>query len=171
MFGLTSIILRALVQRMYDPSHPEVRRTPLSVLYSLLASFLLIAGCSSSHSLDDETKLMLLVDFQRQFTEEHDGRDPQSADELQQWVRQLDPQDLSARQISDVDSLFVSSRDGKPFVVVPRSGAATTSDQNRIVAFEQTGVNGLRWVAFDLGQVEEMDSELIAHLQEKHVPD
>lgn len=154
-------------------SRPEVSSSRLLALlrFGLLTSCILIVGCSSEKPADDETKLMHLVDFQRQFAEEHDGQEPQSADELQEWVGQLDPQELTARQISDVHSLFVSSRDGKPFVIVPRSKAATTSDQNRIVAYEQTGVDGQRWVAFDLGQVREMDSELITHLQEEHVTD
>lgn len=171
MFARGFVRFHTAAGKMQLRSRPDVTPGRLSALLKLLASFLFVVGCSSDKPADDETKLMHLVDFQRQFAEEHDGREPQSADELQAWVSQLDPQELLARHISDVDSLFVSSRDGKPFVIVPRTEAATTSSQNRIVAYEQTGVNGLRWVAFDLGQVEEMDSELITHLQEEHVPD
>ena len=115
-------------------------------------------------------KLMHLVDLQRQFAEAHDGREPQSADELREWVNEKDPQELGEWQVTDVDSLFISSRDGEPFVIVPRSKGAVTSDRNRIVAYEQIGVDGERLVAFDLGQVMEMDGELITHLQEEHVP-
>ena len=135
-----------------------------------LVASLLLAGCSSDKPAADTVKLMHLVDFQRQFAEAHDGREPKSVVELREWVNEKDPQELADRQITDVTSLFTSSRDGQPFVIVPRAEAAVTSDQNRIVAYEQTGVGGLRLVAFDLGQVMEMDSELITHLQEEHVP-
>ncbi len=147
----------------------QVSRAGWPAFLGMLAS-LLFAGCGSDKPGADMTKLMHVVDFQRQFAEEHDGHEPQSADELREWVKAKDPQELAVRQIADVDSLFISSRDGEPFVVVPRDKGAVTSDQNRIVAYEQTGVGGLRLVAFDLGQVMEMDSELITHLQEEHVP-
>ena len=135
-----------------------------------MASLLVVVGCGSDKPAEDMINLMHLVDFQRQFADAHDGREPDSAAELREWVKAKDPQELAERQITDVDSLFTSSRDGESFVIVPSEKGAVTSDQNRIVAYEQTGIDGLRLVAFDLGQVMEMDGELITHLQEEHVP-
>jgi hypothetical protein len=152
-------------------SHNDTSLTRLSALFGLLVSLLVVVGCSSEKPAEDMIKLTRLVDFQHQFAESHDGREPGSADELREWVKEKNPQELAERQITDVDSLFTSSRDGEPFVIVPREKGAVTSDQNRIVAYEQKGIDGLRLVAFDLGQVMEMDGELITHLQEDHVPE
>jgi hypothetical protein len=58
-------------------------------------------------------------------------------------------------QVSDVDALFVSSRDGKPFVVVYGSRPAKMNPD--VVAYEQDGVDGKRLVGFSLGTIEEVD--------------
>lgn len=75
--------------------------------------------------------------------------------------------------ITDIDKLFVSPRDGKPFVVrygakvsngPPTSGGALNGD---VVAYEAVGSGGFRHVASSLGQLAEMSLEDLKKL----VPD
>ena len=56
----------------------------------------------------------------------------------------------------NLDALFVSDRDGQPFVV--RYGVSGGLGATDAVIFEQQGRNGKRQVGFTDGTVEEVDS-------------
>jgi hypothetical protein len=59
--------------------------------------------------------------------------------------------------ISSAEELFVSERDGLPYVVFYDRTPAGVA--NGVIAFEQQGVDGLRYVGYSVGIVEEADEQ------------
>lgn len=92
------------------------------------------------------------------------GKRPETEQEFKQAIAG-GKMDLSVLGVDSVDELFVSDRDGQPIVVV--YGSALKSVAPGVVAYEQTGKDGMRLVGFNNGQVEEADQTRFAQL----VPD
>ena len=72
--------------------------------------------------------------------------------------KSLSPAELTSFGIDDSNRIFTSDRDGKPYVIIygqphgpPGPGGAP------VIAYEQEGKEGKRWVASALGAVEEID--------------
>lgn len=78
------------------------------------------------------------------------GRTPKNEQELKDAISKLDVS-LERMNVASIDELFVSERDGQPFVIV-----FGRSPQG-VVAYEQTGADGVRQVGFKLGNIEEAD--------------
>ena len=89
------------------------------------------------------------------------GRAPASEQEFKEAINQ-GKVDLSVLGVSNIDELFVSDRDGQPIVVVyGKDAKGKTPD---VVAYEQTGVDGVRLVGNRAGQVTEVDAAEFAKL-------
>jgi hypothetical protein len=88
-----------------------------------------------------------------------------SADDYNRYVQNLDPElrkrVMEGSGVSNVDDLFISERDGKPYVIFYQRPAGVTAD---VFGYEQTGVDGKRYVAFTLGAMEEVDEQRFAEL-------
>lgn len=105
-----------------------------------------------------ESNLHTLMTFYGRYTAQHQGQRPSDADALKKYIGSQSPDQLAKMEITDVDSLFVSPRDGQPYVM--RYGVLpppATPLGGTVVAYEQTGVDGKRYVGFDLGSAEEVD--------------
>jgi hypothetical protein len=76
---------------------------------------------------------------------------PPTAEALKAWAKKLKKEALSQRGITDVDKVFVSSRDNLPFVTVPPSGDLS------VVVFERKGVDGKRFIGTQQGSAFEID--------------
>ena len=90
-----------------------------------------------------------------QYSGQHRGQLPPGEPELKEFVRSLTPE---ARDGKDADALFVSERDGKPYVILfgdlngpPGPGGFP------VCMYEQEGKNGKRIVASTVGATEEVD--------------
>ena len=123
-------------------------------------------GCSASKnpSATEETShLRLLTNVIARSSREL-GRDAANEQELKTAIDKmgLSPQ---AMKVASIDELFVSERDGQPFVIV------YGPSPHGVAAYEQTVVYGKRQVGFKLGNIEEVDEarfqELIPAVQEK----
>jgi hypothetical protein len=78
------------------------------------------------------------------------GRNPANEQEFKDAIGKMDLS-LEAMKLATIDEVFVSERDGKPFVIV------YGSSPQGVVAYEQEGVDGKRQVGFKLGNIEEAD--------------
>ena len=74
-------------------------------------------------------------------------RPPQKVDELLPIFEKA--------RIEDPQSFLTSTRDGQPYVMI--YGKRPPNVHRDLVGYEQTGVDGKRYVAFTLGNVEEVD--------------
>ena len=89
---------------------------------------------------------------------QHRGQPPANEAEFRTFVEKEGPSLLEQFALKDVSSLFVSSRDNQPYVILygPLSGPPGPAGQP-VFAYEKTGVGGKRMVASGLGAVEEVD--------------
>jgi hypothetical protein len=137
------------------------------VVIALSAVFLAHTGCTGSQSQSaerEQSNLKPLAVLYGQFIARHGGQPPASEEEFKAFIDSLDESELPA-EIEDREQLFVSSRDGKPYVVL--YGKAATSGPpgpagSPVVAYEQEGQGGTRFVASSMGAVEEVDEPRFA---------
>ena len=127
-----------------------------------------LVGCGSpekTQSVERETShlrwLIRLYTHARQR-----GQAPQSEQEFKQFMQSMDraalDRTLAAAHVTSIDELFISERDGLPYVIF--YGQRPTGVANDLVAFEQTGVGGTRYVGYGLGIVEEVDEQRFKEL-------
>jgi hypothetical protein len=128
----------------------------------LVALTLATAGCRSRQENVPamESNLRPLALFYGQFVGQHSGKPPANEEEFRTYLDSLSAGELDAWGVDDVDRLFVSPRDGKPYVVLygenALQGPRWIAD-SPVIAYEQVGVAGRRLVATALGAVEEVD--------------
>ncbi len=133
----------------------------LGAIWLAWAGLILASGCGPSQSQSaprESSNLKPLALLYGRYLGAHQGNPPPNEAALKSFIQSLPPEQLSSMRATDVDKLFVSSRDGQPYVVVygkttgpPGTGGAP------IIAYEQTGVDGKRFVASSLGAVDEVD--------------
>jgi hypothetical protein len=133
-------------------------KTIVGVLLSVI-----LAGCTSSdanQSSDVKTsRLYWLMRVRNHAVSQ--GRPPKSQDEFKRYIGGLDAEARDAvmkgAAVSNVDELFVSERDGQPYVIFygqPPAGVAAD-----LAGYERTGVEGRRYVGYGLGIVDEVDEQ------------
>jgi len=132
----------------------------------------LATGCGTRIESQEreQSNLKPLAIMYGQFIGQHRGQPPKNEEEFKQYVRSQSPDALASFGVSDPDAIFVSSRDGQPYVVhygnAARTGPPGPGGQP-VIAYEQTGVGGDRFVASSIGAIEEVDEERFREL----VPD
>ena len=84
------------------------------------------------------------------------GRGPNDDAEFKNFIKEYAPDKLSAMGVdaNNLDGVFTSERDGKPFKIRYKVGGGRGSLD--AVVFEQAGQNGVKQVGFTGGKVEEM---------------
>jgi len=137
-----------------------MRNVPFAAGVGLAAlCWLVVAGCSHSASkATEESNLKPLAVFYGRFISQHRGQAPANEAEFKAFVKSLSKAELDGFKITDPESIFVSSRDGKPYATHygAASGAAGPSG-SPVIAYEQAGKGGKRFVATTVGAVEEVD--------------
>ena len=137
-----------------------------AVLLSL-GAFPLGCGRDSGGEAQEQSNLKPLAILYGQYTGQHQGRPPANEAEFKEYVRSQSTM-LESFQVTDPESLFISSRDEKPYVI--KYGAADGPPGPGgypVVAYEQEGVGGKRFVASSVGAVDEVDEAKFKEL----VPD
>lgn len=132
--------------------------------WSLFAGVCLLAlGCGGAQrqaEQREESRLKPLALFYGQFTGQHRGNPPADEAQLKDFIRSQGPEALASFQVKDVDGLFLSERDGKPYVVLYGDAAKSNPPGPAgapVVAYEQEGIGSMRFVASSMGAVEEVD--------------
>ncbi len=114
-----------------------------------------IAGCDGGGPTQEEQQLTSnmqgLANAYGQCTSQSRGRPPRNEAQLRKFIESQGPGWLEQYQAETVDDIFISSRDGKPYVVL------YGKPRGKYIAYEQEGVNGTRFVADNLGISIEMD--------------
>ncbi|MFO0927579.1 MAG: hypothetical protein U0736_11145 [Gemmataceae bacterium] len=131
------------------------------LLCALAGVVLSAAGCSRApvHAPEAD-KPALLARLYGTYISRHRGTPPKSAAELTKFADALAPDELKAIGIdkANLDGLFTSSRDHKPFVFRAPASYGGRPGPSTVVLHEQEGVKGKRIVVFSLGQTEEVDA-------------
>ncbi len=129
-----------------------------------------VVGCGTRRASQqrEESNLKPLALLYGQYTGQHQGRPPANEAEFKQFIESLPKEQLASFGVDDPESLFISDRDNKPYVII--YGQATNPagpGDAPVIAYEQEGKNGKRFVATAIGSVEEVDEERFRQL----VPD
>jgi hypothetical protein len=125
----------------------------------ILAFCALPLGCGGDSGGEEQQKSNLkpLALLYGQYTGQHQGQPPADEAQFKEYVRSQSTM-LESFQVTDPENLFVSSRDGKPYVI--KYGAADGPPGPGgypVIAYEQEGVGGKRFVASSVGAVDEVD--------------
>jgi hypothetical protein len=128
-------------------------------------------GCGSNEKQvqRESSNLKPLMVLYGRYIGQHKGQPPPSEAAFKEFIKSADTSALPAGGVkTDVDSLFISTRDHKPYVIIygQPKGPAGPGGQP-VVAYEQEGVGGQRYVASTLGAIEEVDDAKFRQL----VPD
>ena len=135
----------------------------MALCLGTVALCVLPSGCGGHRESQEreESNLKPLALLYGQFIGRHRGRPPASQEEFKEFIQSAGSQQLASFGVADLESLFISSRDQKPYVVVYGRAPVGTA---RIVAYEQEGRDGTRFVANDLGNVQEVDQARFAEM-------
>ena len=128
------------------------------VVTLLLLFVAVVAGCGERSSAPKvhESNLRVVAVLYSQFVSAHGGKSPRDAEDFRTFVQSLGPGVLERAGLSGVNELLLSRRDGKPFFV---HYASADWKLKHVIAYEQDGMGGTRWIASDLGAVSEITEE------------
>ena len=134
---------------------PIARATDLQICGAMLLAF--ASGCGRSAKQDaivrETSHLKPLCIMYGQFG----SRPPESEEQFKEFAAARAKTMFRALKFDSIDELFVSERDGQPYVIFyGKKPAGVPPD---LVGYEQTGVNGRRLVGYALGSVVEVDEE------------
>jgi hypothetical protein len=130
--------------------------TPLSLLMLIG-----LCGCrnqtATAVAAMNDANIKRVANMYAAFQNYKGGRGPADAAELKGFIKDFDQNKLSMMGIdaANVDGVFNSERDGKPFQVRYKVGGGRGSVD--AVVFEQDGKDGKKQVGYTGGKVEEVD--------------
>ena len=128
------------------------------VVILLLLLVAVAFGCGERNSTPKlhESNLRVVAVLYSQFVSAHGGEIPRDADSFGSFVQSLGPGVLERAGLTGLDELLLSRRDGMPFAIHYKSVDWKLS---HVIAYEQEGVSGTRYIASDLGAVSEITDE------------
>jgi hypothetical protein len=137
----------------------------------VFAAACVVGGCGSGGPVGedrkpDEKHITRIASLYTDFKSTHKGRPPRDTEELKNWVKGLKKEQLAARNITDLDTVFVSPRDNQPYVIAkpppppkrmgPGGGPPA---MGAVIVYEKTGVNGKHMAANGMGYAYELSPE------------
>ena len=144
----------------------RVVAVPIQVLRGAFVALLLlgaVSGCSGrgrSNQAEETSSLKPIAKFYGNYVNKHRGQPPKDEAEFKAFLREAaNAEQLKADfKITEIDKMFISSRDNKPYIIyyglIPKSSGPAGAP---VVAYEQEGVGGKRFVASAVGSVQEVD--------------
>jgi hypothetical protein len=121
-----------------------------------------VGGCSQNQSAErEQSNLKPLSVFYGRYVGQHRGHTPANEQEFKKFIEAMSKDQLASMQVSNIDDIFISSRDKKPYVVLYGLVSKTANElpSATVVAYEQEGKDGKRFIARLLGAIEEVDEE------------
>jgi hypothetical protein len=131
------------------------------IVFCLVACACLAATACNSRKKTlerEQSGLKKLSVLYGQFLSQHGGQPPANKDEFKKFVTSLASGDSSSAGVDNPEKVFISDRDNKPYVVLygkPKGPPGPAGSP--VIAYEQEGKGGKRWVASALGALEEVD--------------
>jgi len=126
----------------------------------LVCAFLVGCGSHQANLEQEQSSLKPLATLYGRFIGQHGGQPPADEAQFKEFINSGGKDLLDTFNVGGADELFVSSRDGKPYVVLygPEATKGPPGPAGSpVVAYEQEGVGGKRFVASSMGAVEEVD--------------
>ncbi len=133
------------------------------VLTGIVVGCLVWMGCGGGarESLQrEQSTLKPLAILYGQYIGQHRGQVPPNEEAFRKFVEQEAPKMKGQFTFSTIEELFVSPRDGKPYKILYGEAAKKGPpgpDGSPLIAYEQQGQGGRRWIASAMGAIEEVD--------------
>ena len=89
------------------------------------------------------------------------GKPPKDVAQLKAFAKTVDVKKFG---VDDLERAFVSPRDGQPYVLATQAAGVPDPSRPGVIAYEQTGKGGRRFIAFSTTAVEEVDAARFAEL-------
>jgi hypothetical protein len=124
----------------------------LAGLSILIAALLVGCGGPTGGSGKKETSRVRVLTMLYTRTSSQLGRNPKDEQEFKEKLKSYDLA-LDKAGVSSIDELFISERDGQPLGIY----YGPHPPGSDVVVYEQTGVDGMRYVGHRIGMVEEVD--------------
>lgn len=89
-------------------------------------------------------------------------RPPANLDEFKKFLEQVKADPGASIKVNDIEKFLISPRDNEPYVILWNVQARTGMPD--VIAYEKTGADGTRMVAFGAGYIEYADEERFKQL-------
>jgi hypothetical protein len=130
---------------------------------ALVAACALSSGCSRDRTAQtvaamNESNIKRVVNLYTGYQAKHGWSGPKSEVDFKEFITKGMPAEnlqMMGVDANNLDAVFQSERDGKPFRI--KYGVGGGPGSYNPVVFEQEGQGGLKQVAFTFGKVEEVD--------------
>lgn len=136
----------------------QSRTLPLLFAAAMLA-FATTFGCSSvgesENVAEQRSNMRGLAAAYGTYTKNNRGRVPKSEKSFKAWIEKNGGAEIYGA--ATVDEMFISTRDNEPYVVV-------YGKPKKVVAYEAVGIDGSRYIADDLGVVQEVDEATFSEM-------
>lgn len=136
-----------------SPGNAKLRRRCCLLFFGIV-----LLGCSDKEAQEEirrrSSNLQSLAGMYRMYTSEHGGRPPANEADFKNFIMEQGLEHFEEFGITSVDDLFISPRDGQPYVVAYGGRPESIPD---IVAYEQVGTESGRWAASSMAIVVEID--------------
>lgn len=132
-----------------------------ALLGAILAS--VTSGCREGVKAREDIRLSMLVRFYAAYMHMHHDQPPGDAAEFRRYIDEVGEDALKRGTATTIEELFTSPRDNLPYVIVYGKQAMPLLERD-VVAYEQIGKDGRRFVGFRLGYVEELDGAAFSKL-------
>lgn len=153
--------------KLFCLSRPRLAVVLASISVAFLAAILPF-GCAASREVPQapaEAHLKALAVFYGRYVAQNRGQSPKDEQALKAFIQSLPEADRASLKTENVDSIFTSPRDGQPYVVRYGVPLGMPGPQGApVIAHEQTGAGGERYVATSLGDVRLVDDEQFQQL-------
>ncbi len=128
----------------------------------IVVAAVILVGCGNETKKSAEqqsSNLKQLSVAYLRYSSANRGKPPANEQQLRQYLSSRPPEELKAMGIENVDSLFISPRVQQPYRLNFNSGSKAPPSPGAlsVFAYEQKGLDGRRYVAGTLGQVQEVD--------------
>jgi hypothetical protein len=144
--------------------------TPRRIAAGLAAAVLLagLTGCGDDTANQvaamNKSNIQRLANLYAAYQNYHGGPGPANEAEFKEFIKKFNPAQLTMMHVdpNNLDGLFTSDRDGKPFAIRYSVGGGRGSVD--AVVFEQEGKGGKKQVGYTNSKVEEVDDAAYADL-------
>jgi len=125
-----------------------------------------LVGCSKPQDLTKDTQeshMKPLAILYGRYIGQHQGRPPRDKAAFKSFIESQGKEYLEHLGVKNADDLFISERDGEPYVV--HYGKLDLRSQRLggfVTMYEKKGADGLRFVASELGTIEKLTDEEFA---------
>jgi hypothetical protein len=128
----------------------------------LLTGLLLPAwGCGKKAAPlpQEDQHILKALKLYQEYMNAHNRKPPESMEKLKTWAQTLKPEQLEKLKIDNLETAFVSPRDGQPYGLAP-PGPKERMGMSPVTLYEKVGVKG-KHITASMGSFREIDEKVL----------